>query len=378
MNNRTIGICWLFAAVLSLCSCGGRGKAAATFTDAADSLSHASLLKISRNEGFIRVDIADPWNSGGILHTYLLVPSDKNMPKALPQGTVVRTPLKRAVVGTSAHCSLISSFGKLSSIAGVCDPQYINLPEITRGIANGTITDCGNGTNPTVEKIIDTDADAVLLSPFQNSGGYGKVEKIGIPIIEVADYMETSALGRAEWMKFYGMLFGEEERADSMFKEIERRYGELTAMARKANDRLSVLFDRQTGSVWYMPGGRSTIGGLLRDTNANHPFPADKHSGSIPLPFESVLEHAAHCDVWMIRYGSPRDMTLADLKADKNGYCRFKAWQTRNVYGCNTSHSTFFEDTPFNPDKLLRDFIIICHPSLTDSLGLPEYFVRMK
>lgn len=378
MNNITIGICWLFAAVLSLCSCGGRGKAAATSTDAADSLSHASLLKISRNEGFIRVDIADPWNSGGILHTYLLVPSDKNMPKALPQGTVVRTPLKRAVVGTSAHCSLISSFSKLSSIAGVCDPQYINLPEITRGIANGTITDCGNGTNPTVEKIIDTDADAVLLSPFQNSGGYGKVEKIGIPIIEVADYMETSALGRAEWMKFYGMLFGEEERADSMFKEIERHYGELTAMASKANDRLSVLFDRQTGSVWYMPGGRSTIGGLLRDANASHPFPADKHSGSIPLPFESVLEHAAHCDVWIIRYGAPHDLTLADLKADKDGYSQFKAWQTGNVYGCNTNHSTFFEDTPFNPDKLLRDFIIICHPSLTDSLGLPEYFVRMK
>ena len=229
-----------------------------------------------------------------------------------------------------------------------------------------------------MEKIIDTDADAVLLSPFQNSGGYGKVEKIGIPIIEVADYMETSALGRAEWMKFYGMLFGEEERADSMFKDIKRRYSELTAMASKANDRLSVLFDRQTGSVWYMPGGRSTIGGLLRDANASHPFPADKHSGSIPLPFESVLEHAAHCDVWIIRYGAPHDLTLADLKADKDGYSQFKAWQTGNVYGCNTNHSTFFEDTPFNPDKLLRDFIIICHPSLADNLGLPEYFVRMK
>lgn len=378
MNNRTISICWLFAAVLSLCSCSGRGKAAATSTDAADSLSHASLLKISRNNGFTRVDIADPWNSGSILHTYLLVPSDKDLPETLPHGTVVRTPLQRAVVGTSAHCSLISSLGKLSSIAGVCDPQYINLPEITRGIDNGTITDCGNGTNPTVEKIIDTDADAVLLSPFQNSGGYGKVEKIGIPIIEVADYMETSALGRAEWMKFYGMLFGEEERADSMFKEIERRYSELTAMASKANDRLSVLFDRQTGSVWYMPGGRSTIGGLLRDANANHPFSADKHSGSIPLPFESVLEHAAHCDVWMIRYGAPHDLTLADLKADKDGYSQFKAWQTGNVYGCNTNHSTFFEDTPFNPDKLLRDFIVICHPSLADSLGQPEYFVKMK
>lgn len=42
---------------------------------------------------------------------------------------------------------------------------------------------------------------------FENSGGYGKLDKLHIPIIEAADYMESSPLGRAEWMKFYGMLF---------------------------------------------------------------------------------------------------------------------------------------------------------------------------
>ena len=61
---------------------------------------------------------------------------------------------------------------------------------------------------PDIERIIDLRADAILLSPFENSGGYGRLEQIGVPIIECADYMETSALGRAEWMN--SMVFSME------------------------------------------------------------------------------------------------------------------------------------------------------------------------
>lgn len=94
--------------------------------------------------------------------------------------------------------------------------KYIKLPVIQDGYRNGTVTDCGDGMNPDMEKIIDLHPDAILLSPFENSGGYGRVEKLNIPIIECADYMETSALGRAEWMRFYGLLFGVVSKADSL------------------------------------------------------------------------------------------------------------------------------------------------------------------
>lgn len=87
---------------------------------------------------------------------------------------------------------------------------------------------------PDIERIIALKPETILLSPFENSGGYGKLDKLHIPIIEAADYMESSPLGRAEWMKFYGMLFGNEEgksngisgscepKADSLFAKIER------------------------------------------------------------------------------------------------------------------------------------------------------------
>lgn len=365
-------------AVLPLCSCGGKGRTTSSSETAGDTLRYASLLTISHGEGYTRVDIADPWNSGRTLHTYLLVPADAALPKDLPHGTVVRTPLRRAVIATSVHCGLLAELGRSGSIRGVCDPRYINLPQIAAGLKSGSITDCGSGLAPTVEKIIDINADAVLLSPFQNSGGYGKLERTGIPIIEAADYMETSALGRAEWMRFYGMLFGAGPQADSVFASVESRYRELAAMARRSSSRRSVVMDSQSGSVWYVPGGRSTIGGLLRDACADYPFASDDHSGSVPLPFESVLERAAGCDVWLLRYNAASDMTLSAMKADKDGYTRFRAWQTGEVYGCNTANNTFYEDTPFRPDLLLRDFIIICHPELADTLGLPGYFVKLK
>ena len=46
------------------------------------------------------------------------------------------------------------------------------------------------------------------------------------------------------------------------------------------------------------------------------------------------------------------------------------------IYGCNTATSTFYEDTPFHPDLLLRDFITIAHPEL--GLGDPQYFIKVK
>jgi len=339
-------------------------------------LKYAGRITMVRHKGYTVVTLADPWNTGRTLHTYVLVPSDGDMPADLPEGTVVRTPLRKAVIATSVHCGLVMSFGRGESIGGVCDLQYINLPWITDRCRSGNIADCGSGLSPVVEKIIDLQPDAVFLSPFQNSGGYGRVDELDVPVIEVADYMETSALGRAEWIKFYGMLFGAEHEADSIFSTVEGNYMRLKKMAEASAVTKTVIMDKQTGAVWYVPGGGSTIGGVIADANARYPWSADRHSGSLALPFESVLEKGGNADVWMFRYSSDAPATLETLLTENKGYEQFKPFKTGDVYGCNTAASTFYEDTPFHPDLLLRDFIIITHPDIK-SLGEPEYFVRI-
>lgn len=371
-NKITISI----LGVAILCSCGGHGST----TDSEDgdtlSLSYATRLTIIKHKGFTEACLADPWNTGKTLHRYLLVPSDQDVPDDLPEGTVVRTPLRKAVISTSVHCGLVISLGKKESIAGICEPQYIHIPWILEQLKQGKIADCGSGLSPTVEKIIDLQPDAMFLSPFQNSGGYGRLEHLDIPIIETADYMETSALGRAEWMKFYGLLFGAESEAENMFNEVEESYKRLAETAASDKTRLTVMMDKQTGSVWYVPGGKSTVGGLISDASALYPWSDNEESGSLALPFESVLDKAQDADVWLFRYNSPHDISYDELLSENQGYQQFSAFKEKYCYGCNTATTNFYEDTPFSPDRLLRDIVIITHPGLIDDE--PVYFKTIE
>ena len=246
----------------------------------------------------------------------------------------------------------------------------------------GRISDVGDGLSPVIEKIIDQRPDALFLSPFENSGGYGKLEDIDIPIVECAEYMETTPLGRAEWLRFYGLLFGCEQKADSLFDAIDKNYNDLKTLAthhpspNTHHPSPTVLLDNVTGSVWDVPGGKSTIGQMIQDAGGNYPWAGDAHSGSVSLPFESVLEKAGDADIWLFRYSSDHDITYDELRSEHHGYDQFKAFRTHQVYGCNVELSPFYEETPFRPDWLLNDFIQILHPEL-DHLAPLRYYKKL-
>ena len=178
-------------------------------------------------------------------------------------------------------------------------------------------------------------------------------------------------------MKFYGLLFGAEKEADSLFNKVEKNYNDLKAIAGKSSTRLSMIIDKVEGPVWYVPGGRSTIGQMIADANAGYAFSDDKSSGSLQLTFETILAKAGNADVWLYRYSPPATASYASLLSEHHGYAQFRAFKERNVYACNTLATTFYEDTPFRPDMLLRDFIIITHPDLRN-LGEPKYFTKLR
>ena len=357
---------------LSLLSCGGRMSRLQVGGDSVV-FKYATLPQIVEYDGFTVVNLANPWKDGKALHTYILVPRDVQLPVHLPKGTVIRTPLQRAVVFTTVHCSLLTTLGCQQQIAGVADLKYIKIPWIQEQVKAGKIADCGDGMSPLVEKIIDIHPDAILLSPFENSGGYGRLEEIDIPLVECAEYMETSPLARAEWMRFYGLLFGCRDRADRLFAEVDKHYNSLKRHAQEAGPGRSVIVDKQVGSVWYVPGGRSTIGQMIQDAGGQYPWADDEHSGSLALPFEMVLENAIDADVWMFRYDSDRQMLPSQMLAEKEGYNQFRAFQTGEVYGCNVRTTLFYEESPFRPDWLLGDFIQILHPSLKPTAPLRYY-----
>ena len=381
MSKQLTLLSILFPVVVALASCRG-GNNTSLSVEGGDTvaLKYSSLLTIVEHDGYVVADIKNPWKPGKMLHRYYLVPrtSDiKPQTSDLTDGTVIEIPIQRAAVFTTVHCALLTELGLGSHIVGVADSKYIKVPYIQQQIKAGRIVDCGNGLNPIVEKIMDVKPDVIMLSPFENSGGYGKTEEIGIPLIECAEYMETSPLARAEWMRFYGLLFGAGDKADALFHNVDSSYVALKQQAAQAGKGRSVIVDKVVGSVWYMPGGRSTIGQMLQDAGGQDPWATDDQSGSLSLPFETVLERGGESDVWMLRYSSDHDWDYKELLSGHRGYSQLKAFRQHEVYGCNVEQSHFYEDTPFHPDRLLCDFLQILHP---DIIGLPplRYYKKLK
>lgn len=413
MKKLYILLCGATAALL-MAACQG-GKTAAADAEAGDTLEmkYAKLLTIVKHgdveessdaaEGidyqYAEAIIANPWKAGTMLHRYILIPKGKEGDKTVAMlarkrstgarctTDTVRTPVERSAVFIAPHCQLMYELGCQQTIRGVCDLDYINIPDVKKRAAlsgntsaQNPIVDCGSSMAPDIERIIALKPEAILLSPFENSGGYGKLDKLHVPIIEAADYMESSPLGRAEWMKFYGMLFGNEEgrgkreegksngisgscepKADSLFAKIEKEYLKLKAEAAGYPKGLSILTERKTGNVWYVPGGQSTIGILLKDANARYIFEDDQHSGSLAMSPEQILAKGKQVDVWAFKYFGGAPLSQAQLLQEYDGYKALAAFSRGNIYQVDTSTVPYFELTSFHPELLLREFIILAH-----------------
>ena len=406
MKKLYILLCGATAALL-MAACQG-GKTAAADAEAGDTLEmkYAKLLTIVKHgdgeensdaeEGidyqYAEAIIANPWKAGTILHRYILIPKGKEGDKTVAMlakrrstgarctTDTVRTPVESNLVFTAPHCQLLTELGCQNAITGVCDKDYINIPDIkSRAQADAKVAhpimDCGSSMQPDIERIIALHPEALLISPFENSGGYGKLDKLRIPVIETADYMETSPLGRAEWIKLYGLLLGS-SKADSLFSAIEKEYLQLKAEAAKLPLGLSILTERKTGNVWYVPGGKSTMGILLRDAHARYIFADDTHSGSLSMSPEQIIAKGNQVDVWAFKYFGGNALTKQDLLAEYQGYQALKAFQTGTVYETDTSCEPYFELTSFHPEILLREFIILSHPEAGDKFGKLRFYKK--
>ena len=349
---------------LFLSACGGRGKASSVLAGGDTlRLEYAANLCIVQYPDYMVATVRNPWDTLKTLHTYVLADKHKELPAQLPEGTVVRLPLERLVVYSVVHGGLLAELDALDGVRGVCGMEYFKQPEFVERCRQGLVADCGNSMSPDIETLIELRPDGIMLSPY-------------VPIIECADYLETSPLGRAEWMRFYGILVGKAAEADSLFATVAREYLDVKRQASLAGRRPTVLSDLKYGSAWYISGGNSTTGRLYADAGADYVFAYLPNSGSIPLPFETVFDKGQQADYWFVKYNQQADKTYRELEKDYAPYARFKAFKERHIYGCNTGRIPFYEESPFHPDVLLKDIVKILHPELLEGYE-PKYFSNL-
>lgn len=364
---------------LFLASCDARNSNDHTLKEG-DTIptKYAAHLTMVDYGDYIKADFRNPWDTTRTLQTLLLVPSDKELPADLPQGTVVRTPLRKSIVYTTIHNNLIDELGAGESVAGICDIKYIRNPRLRERIGKGKIADCGTSMAPNIEKILQLQPDAILLSAFENSNDHNKVGQTGIPIIDCTDYMESSPLGRAEWMKLFGRLYGKGHEADSIFETIEKAYLSTKARMKDVKERPIVLTEMIYGQTWDVPGANSTVGVFIEDAGGKNPFDSFKQSGSVKLAPEEVLYMAEDADVWLLKYFRNVPLTASELASDNPIYSRFKAWKEDKLYGCDTDKTTYFEDAAFHPHWILAEFANLFHPELGEIEGNHHYFTKLE
>lgn len=326
-------------------------------------MEYANYINTIPAEHGYEVQISNPWRANRLLSSYTLSDS---LPTCYTYGSVnntIHVPLNRVVLMTNSLAHLMAEIGLVNKIAGVCEPEYVWDSTVNASILQGNIANCGNSMYPLIEKIIELNPDAILVSPFEESG-YGQLERLGIPLIECADYMESSPLGRAEWMRFYGRLFGKGECADSLFCSVQAKYHELcdTALVLAGISRPKVMLDTKSGSAWYTAGGGSTIGEMIHDAGGQYAFAHIEKSGSVPLSFETVFDKAADSNIWLLKNSNSRHLTYSLLEESFKAYARFKPFVERNIWVCNVYEVPYFENTAFHPELLLEEMISIFHP----------------
>ena len=331
-------------------------------------LNYATGFAVNNFEDYKEVIVFSPWKKGEIYARYYLVKDIKT--KTPNDGEKIKIPLKTLASTSVTHLEFLSLLDEIQTITGVCSPALIYNPELQKNIQAGKITDLGDAFSLNVEKTLVLKPEALMTSGFnQADAAAQRIGQAGIPVIFNNEWMETSLLGRAEWIKFVAVFYNKEQLADSIFTDIEKRYNELKDRALKVKKKPKVMSGNNFRGTWYMPAGQSFMGQLFRDAGGDYFYANDTTTGSLPLNVETVLKNFAETDVWLnVNFSTIDELIKTDSK-----HALFHPVKTGQVYNFNkrrlpSTANDFWESAVARPDLLLGDVIAILHPEL-----LPDY-----
>ncbi|MCA0132232.1 ABC transporter substrate-binding protein [Winogradskyella alexanderae] len=335
-------------------------------------LKYASGFSANYYDGYKIISIKTPWPNAEKEYSYCIIDDKAKIDFNLNTfDAVIDTNIEKLVVTSTTHIPALELLSVENALVGFPGTDYISSEKVRMRIDNGEIRELGKNEGINTEVLLEIDPDIVI--GFGVAGvnkTFETIKKAGIPVIYNGDWVESSALAKAEWIKLFGVLFKKEREADSIFNQIEKRYNEAKILATQAGDLPSVLSGAMHKDVWYLPNGSSPEGQFLKDANVNYLWGDTVGDGSLALSFEAVFEQAKDADIWL----SPSYFSsFAQLEEANSLYTKFKAFQTKRVYTfSNTTGATggvlYYELGTARPDLVLQDLIKICHPNL-----LPDY-----
>lgn len=323
------------------------------------------------------VGLPTPWNKATETFQYLLVQCGTPAPDGYPDTPVIEVPIKRMITMSSTQLPHLLKLNRLDALVGHTDFDTVNTPEVRALIDAGQLVQVGSGPDVNIEAVIEVDPD--LIMPFglgnPEQDAHPKLIEAGLPVAINAEYMETTPLGRVEWLKYMALFFNEEARATQAFTAIADRYNAMAEIARGVTTRPTAFTGIPRGDTWYMTGGNSYFARFLADAGAQHLWADTDSTGSIPLSFEAVYDQAQQGEFW---FNTSSWTVLEEVVANDDRLADFTAYQTGNIYNNNVrlnenGGNDYWESGLANPDVVLADLIKILHPELLPDHELVYY-----
>jgi iron complex transport system substrate-binding protein len=350
-------------------------------TTSESAIKYAKGFDIITDNGIKKLIIKTAYQNSNTFFEYEIRTKTSNTTKVKNfEKEVIEVPVQKIVVTSTTHIPMVELLNEETSIVGFPFSKYVSSKKTRVLIDEGKIREIGKENSLNTEILLDLQPELVVgYSVSSADKSLTTINKAGINVIYNGDWLEKTPLGRAEWIKFFGVLFDKEKQADSIFKVIEKNYLDAKKSALKSTKKTTVLSGAiMSKDIWNLPAGESFVAQFLKDANLNYLWKNTKGKGSLSLSFESVFDTGKDADLWIAPgYFSTKEQLLKSNQL----YTQFNAFKNDNIYTPTikkgkTGGVIYYELAPTRPDLVLKDLIKITNPELLPDYT-PTFFSKM-
>ena len=369
-------------AFLSACQSSASKQQDQTSSSSAVNFSHkvqaeyAEGFRISYHENYKLLEILKPFQDKVDTLRYSLVPRKLVDKVEVPNTYEIPIPVRSLVATSTTHIGLADMLDAKEIITGMVSAKYVYDAEIREGLEQGDIVGFSEGSI-NKEKVVAMGPDLLMISGGQSSqfDNYRVLRDSGIDVLVNAEWLETTPLGKAEWVKVLAALLNKEQQANKQFEVVAQRYNRLKQAVDTVSQKPMIINSMPFKGAWFVSGGDSFAAQFLRDAGADYPWLDSEGSGGLRKDFEVVYEQGLKADIWLNPGGAE---TKDDILAKDSRFKEFKTFKTGEIYNNNKRKqpgggNDYWESGVVHPEILLADLIKILHPQIVPDHQLYYY-----
>lgn len=320
----------------------------------------AKAFQIIYRQNDTKINIVDPL-SQQIIQSYTISDDNSN------NSNVITLNINRIVTMATSQVGVLREFHLENKIVGIA-----NFNDLCHPLNKTKVKELGYMQSANPENFIEVHPDVIFYSGFDLSDPIlSKLDQAGLKTFLIYDWKETHPLGRAEWIKVFGILLNQEKQANAIFNKIKNQYNDVVKKLNQAERKPTVLAGTYFSGVFNAPAGESYMSQLLKDANANYVYGNTKGTGSLSLSLEEVITENKNSDYWLNAAASSK----YDLMEQSKKFRLLKATKQSKLYSYFENRNCFFEKASTNPQLVLEDLGKILHPELFADKELNFYSV---